>query len=764
MKFFETRWHALFTTGLAAALTVSIAATPVAAQNVTVQVETQVETPAELASDLWTAAMHGHLDRVEAIVDKWRTEPQAGDLVARTGTTLDQLRANRAKSNEARLAARNEAHEEMVSHLESDEVLLALESAIKVQSRSENFSSALADPQIAAVVAQAREALPEVLRDNDWLYARELLFYLRTLYEDTDRYEDHQYFNRELERINQRVTLLAQYAPKRLHELRSRRAERVGDEPVGEFNPATAQDWRERLDGVSERILRSSLGKAAHEHVEQFGWRPMLEGGLAAMQVLATTRALDETFPRLGDAGRVNQWVDMVSQLEAGLAEIPNDELSGRLFSKILDELLVANERTLELPREIVYREFGDGAIYHLDRYTEIIWPDALRRFNQATVGNFVGVGILIRHNEAHDIMVVNPLEGAPAYYAGVKPNDLIVEVNDESTVGWSLNDAVDRITGRSGSDVKLGLKREGVDGVLPISITRKVIKIRSVKGWYKENLDNDGAPEWNWYVDPDTRIAYVRLTQFTDDTFEDLRQAWREIAAEGRPNGFILDLRFNPGGLLTSAIDVSNLFVKRGVIVSGEDKDGKKAWPDHFARPALAELFGVPTVVLVNRGSASASEIVSGCLQAHSTAIVVGDRSFGKGSVQTVHTITLDAKLKLTTHYYRLPSADGGVTPGRFVHRRDGARAEDEWGVLPDIEVKMTDDQVRLALELRQEADLIPEDDDGNLDPNSADRPDVNRLLVDGLDPQLETALLILQAHAMANYGGADERVTMKP
>ncbi|MCA9296450.1 MAG: hypothetical protein KC983_08030, partial [Phycisphaerales bacterium] len=386
MKFSETCWHTLLTMGFAA----GIAAAPVAAQTVTAP----TETPAEVAADLWTAAMEGHLDQVEAVVDQWRAEPQAGPLVARTGTTLEQLRANRAKSNEERLAARNEAYTEMESHIGNDELLLALESAIKVQSRSADFSATLDDPKIASLVAEARAALPDVLRDNDWLYARELLFYLRTLYEDTDRYDDHKYFNRELERINQRVTLLAQYAPRRLHELRARRAERVGDEPVGEFNPKTAQDWRERLDGVTERILRSSLGKAAQEHVEQFGWRPMLEGGLEAMQVLATTRALDETFPRLGDAERVNKWVDLVHQLERSLAEVPNDELNGRLFSRILDELLLANEKTLELPREVVFREFGDGAIYHLDRYTEIIWPDALRRFNQATVGNFVGVGI----------------------------------------------------------------------------------------------------------------------------------------------------------------------------------------------------------------------------------------------------------------------------------------------------------------------------------------------------------------------------------
>ncbi|MEM7228277.1 MAG: S41 family peptidase [Planctomycetota bacterium] len=751
MKLTTPRRQRLFLTSCAAAMI----AMPALGQVATVS-------NAEVASDLWSSALDGRLERIEQFIER-QPDADANELQTRVDSTLMQLRGNRERANTERLEARAEAHDELVTHIEGDELLLALESAIRVQSRSVTFDEVFEDAEVDRVISMARAELPGVLRQNDWLYARELLFYLRTLYDDTDRYEEYDYYNTELDRINKRVTLIAQYAPRRLHELRARRAERLGEEAIGEFNEASAQDWTERIDGVSERILRSSLGKAADHHVEQYGWRPLLEGGLEAMRVLATTRALDETFPELADASSVSQWLEAVDNLDKSLAGIDDADLSGRIFSALLDQLLLKNENTLQLPPKVLYREFGDGAIYNLDRYTEVIWPNELRRFNQATVGNFVGVGILIRHNEARDIMVVNPLEGAPAYYSGVKPDDLIVSVNGESTVGWSLNDAVDRITGRPGSKVNLGIKRDGIDGVLEIAIKRQVIKIRSVKGWWKEGLDASGSPEWNWFIDPDTRIAYIRLTQFTDDTYDDLRAAVAEISKHGNPNGLILDLRFNPGGLLTSAIDVSNLFVKRGVIVSGEDKDGNKAWPDHRARPGLAELHGLPTVVLINRGSASASEIVSGCLQAHSAAVVVGDRSFGKGSVQTVHPVTMDAKLKLTTHYYRLPSSDDGRTPGRFVHRRDHAHLEDEWGVIPDIEVKMSDDQVRMALELRQESDLIPENDQGELDPNSDERPDVSDLLTDGLDPQLETALLILQAQALANFGSDDERVTMR-
>ena len=194
-------------------------------------------------------------------------------------------------------------------------------------------------------------------------------------------------------------------------------------------------------------------------------------------------------------------------------------------LQKSLDRLVTANTTTVQLPTEVIYREFGDGAISMLDKlyddpYSEIIWPNKLRRFKQATEGNFVGVGILIRHNEKREIEVINPLEGTPAYFAGVKPNDVIVEVDGEGTLGWSLNDAVDRITGPKGKEVVVGVRREGVEDVVGIPIIRDVIKLRTVKGWYKASLDGEGDPIWDWFVDADSKIAYVRLTQFTDDTF----------------------------------------------------------------------------------------------------------------------------------------------------------------------------------------------------------------------------------------------------
>lgn len=699
----------------------------------------------EWALGLWNAARMGDADRLERRFDELPAERVAEESVERFRASLAQLRLNRSNAIQSREEHRTKALEAMRAELEESHLSKALAKAVEAQTYSEDLNSAFDDPEIMKLAGWAVDRVAEAERDRSWLEAQELLYLLRTFYDDTDRRDEFQRFDEHLTRVNRRVALLAQYVPRRLHEMRNDRAEREGDEAFGEFNPATAVDWRERLRGVEHRMLKQALRVAAAEHIETKGWRPLLEGGLASLRLLATTTALSTTFPDLSDAVAVVRWVHKLDEIQRTLEAVPDGDLDHWTLNDLLDDLVLQNKQTIKIPIEVLLREFGDGALDALDTYSEVIWPDKLRRFQQATAGNFVGVGILIRHNDKREIMVVNPLEGTPAYFEGVKPNDLILEVNGDSTVGWSLNDAVDRITGPKGTTVRLGLGREEVEGLVEIPIVRDVIKIRSVKGWWKENLDQGGEPVWDWFIDPDSRIAYIRLTQFTEDSYDDLRHAWREINAGGRPNGFILDLRHNPGGLLTAAVQISNLFISKGAIVTGEDKDGNQAWVQN-ARRHQAEFAGVPTVVLVNRGSASASEIVSGCLQAHGAAVIVGERSFGKGSVQTIHHIATSARLKLTTQYYRLPPVDGQAK-GRLVHKRPGA---EEWGVDPDIEVAMTVKQVTKAIQLRQKAETIPIDENGQLNPDDPARPDVRGLLTDGIDPQLETALLLLQARAL--------------
>jgi len=717
--------------------------------------KTAAPSAANWAENLWNAARQGDDQSVKKALRQVPADTADDPLGEHVRQAVKLHKSNLETIASRRAESRQEARERLEKQLNESNLTLALEAAVEVQTLSDDLDSALDDPQIATVIEQARARIPEVEKQHDWLLAQELLYRLRTLYEDTNQQDHYEKYDNHLDRINRRVSLLARYAPRRLHEMRDAALKRAGEEPLGEFNPATAIDWREKLEDIDGRMVRSALRAAAQQHIESHGWQPLLIGGLQELKLLVTTTAIAEAFATIADDEKVEQWV---SEIDARINAIRNkreSELNAWTLSRMLDDLLRLNDRTLQLPRTVVYREFGDGAMYELDRFSEIIWPAELRRFQQATAGNFVGVGILIRHNEKKEIKVVNPLEGSPAYYAGVKPDDVITEVDGESTVGWSLNDAVDRITGPKGEKVTLGVRREGHEDILQITIERDVIKLRSVKGWWKSDLDENGNPKWDWYVDPVTRIAYIRLTQFTEDSLNDLLAAWEDITKDGKPNGLVLDLRYNPGGLLTAAVNIANLFLHEGTIVSGEDKRGQRTWVQR-AEPQGARFNGVPTVVLINKGSASASEIVAGCLQAYGKAIIVGTRSYGKGSVQTVHPIARDARLKLTTQYYRLPPNQRlNEEQGRLVHKRPGAS---EWGVDPDIEVDMSPYQVSKSIELRREADIIPENDQGRLDPDSEQRPELRRLIVEGLDPQLETALLLLQARALGEAVTNDE------
>lgn len=710
----------------------------------------------EWSRQVWAAAMEGDAATVERLL---ADVPDGQSAVAEDFREMVASRNEHATaSDEARKAQLDDSIAELGTQLEARQLTKALTAAVRAQTLSEDWAAALDRPEIAALVEAAEAAQAAAEADGDWLLAQEILFRLRTLHEDVGRGDDYKRHHAGLERVNRRIGLLAEYAPRALHGLRVKQAARIAPEQeFPEFNPAFAEDWREQVRGISQPMLSSALRTIAAAHIGHVGWRPLLEGGLDSLEILGTTTALAETFPGLGDPAKAQAWQEAIEQCRTLLAAVPEQELSRRHAARIIGELQLANQRTIELPEPVLFREFGDGSTDQLarrfeDQYTEIIWPERYRRFQQQVDGSFVGVGILIRHDDKRDIVVVNPLEGSPAWRGGVKPEDRIVEVDGVSTVGWSTNRAVDEITGPAGRPVVLTLRREGAEEPVKISLIREPIKMRSVNGWWKKGLDEKGEPEWDWWLDRPAGIGYVRLTSFNDESFADFLEAVNRMRSEGDLRGLVLDLRHNPGGLLKSAVDFTNLYVREGKIVTGEDRDGREAMRIDAQRNR-SMLAGLPTVVLVNQGSASASEIVAGALQAHGAALVLGERSFGKGSVQEVHDLSdrqSPAMLKITTQLYRLPP--GPEDPqGRLVHKQPGA---EDWGVNPDLVVKMTPTQIEKALSLRQRADQIAEVDKPDAEP----RPDVGELVAGGIDPQLEMALVVLKARVLADLDRAGE------
>ena len=344
------------------------------------------------------------------------------------------------------------------------------------------------------------------------------------------------------------------------------------------------------------------------------------------------------------------------------------------------------------------------GMLSKLDPYSNYISPDDLARFTEDIEQEFGGVGIQVHWDEqAREIQVMTPLPGSPAYEAGVRAGDRIVEVEGQSISdfpeGSELERAVQMLKGEPGVEVTIGIKHPDSDDIEQVAITREIIQLDTVLG---DTRNEDGS--WDYLLAGDDQIAYIRLTHFTRHSADELRAALRELRRQDM-QGLVLDLRYNPGGLLQSAVEISDMFIEEGIIVSTE---GRNSRPREWFAKKFGTYSDFPMVVLVNRFSASASEIVSACLQDSERAVVIGERTWGKGSVQNVIELEGgDSALKLTTASYHRPS-------GENIHRFPGAQESDVWGVSPNEDFEVTfDSEQHLGYQVYRRDRDLPEGED---------------------------------------------------
>jgi carboxyl-terminal processing protease len=334
------------------------------------------------------------------------------------------------------------------------------------------------------------------------------------------------------------------------------------------------------------------------------------------------------------------------------------------------------------------------GMLNKLDPYSTYLSPDEVQQFHANLSGVFGGIGIQIAADNGQ-LTVLSPMYGTPAYRAGILAGDRILQIDGRSTDGINIDEAVKRLKGEEGASVTLTVVHPGKEEKTKITLVREKIHLDTVLG---DRRGSDG--KWDFMLAPKQRIGYVRLTAFSSDTAAELQRVLKQLQTD-KLRGLILDLRFNPGGLLNAGIEVSDLFVSEGRIVSTKGRNSpERAWD----ATKEGTFTGFPMVVLVNRFSASSSEIVAACLQDHKRAVVIGERTWGKGSVQTL--IQLEngkSVLKLTTASYRRPS-------GKNIHRFPDAKETDEWGVMPDTGFKIdldNEEMVRL-IETRRERDIL--------------------------------------------------------
>ena len=343
------------------------------------------------------------------------------------------------------------------------------------------------------------------------------------------------------------------------------------------------------------------------------------------------------------------------------------------LFSDVLETL--NNEYVDQVDENKVLDAAINGMLQSLDPYSSYMSPENFRNMNAETKGEFGGLGIEITM-QAGLVKVISPIEGTPADKAGIKAGDFIIRINDAQVKGLNLFEAVSMMRGKVGTKINLVIRRENVDDELKFTLTRGIIKIREVSAEVKLNS-----------------IGYIRLRAFNQKSHNQLKEKIKSFKSK-RLDGYILDLRNNPGGLLSQAIKISDMFLDSGEIVStkGRDKTDIKI----FNAKKGDIIDGLPLIVLINKGSASASEIVSGALKDHKRAIILGETSFGKGSVQSIIPLTNRGALRLTTAKYYLPSGSSisevGVSPDITVKEKD----KKEFRINTD-----TDNQLKYAINL---------------------------------------------------------------
>lgn len=431
-------------------------------------------------------------------------------------------------------------------------------------------------------------------------------------------------------------------------------------------------------------------------------------------------------------------WIILAVVLAALLFWVP-DVLLKR--EKLLDEfgpLIQVNALVEKLyveptDSDELVRGAIDGMLGRLDQYTQYFDAEQLENFEKHTEGRYQGIGIEIGKQETGELVVISPIEGSPAFDAGLQAGDQITEIDGQPTLKLKLGECARLIQGEPGTYVTLTILRSGTGKILKKEIVRSTVHMQSIRGWARDT-------QWNWQymIDPVYRIGYVRLSSFEEVTTEQLDKVIRKLLAH-RMQGLIIDVRNNPGGQLDTVVDIANRFLTEGIIVSIKYRATTERIYQANADMTFPQF---PMAILVNEHSASASEILSGALRDHGRAVLVGTKTFGKGSVQEVIPIQgTGGALKLTTARYYLPN-------GECIHGK---------GVMPDEVVTLTPEQVESMQESWQRvsrsrppvATTQSTTEPGRTQPTTqpsdghgfAESPEI------AIDAQLETALEVLRS-----------------
>lgn len=508
---------------------------------------------------------------------------------------------------------------------------------------------------------------------------------------------------------------------------------------------AAKQSMRKAYQSFVDGKLTVAAFRTARKEIHAAMRISEREAGNYAITVLRAVRVVRQSYVKKTEPG------ELVDHAIRGLYRRLGEKIPSGISERLSDVRTMKDIGLLKLlsdaRRHLGKREDlakGKDITYslhpmlsNLDKHTDYIDPETVDRMTRDIRGHFFGIGVQIRLNAIRNqLEVVTPLRGSPAYKAKILTGDIITTIirdvdNDGTpfkkpeiipTKGMTTSEAVKKIIGKEGTPVKLIIERKGEKEPLTFTLLRGRVEIETVLG-HKRNKKDDS---WNYVIDPANGICYLRLTQFSNNSFRDLNKVMKELSKVGI-KGFILDLRFNPGGLLDSAVKISDLFIDDGLIVTVRPRTGPET---SYIGKSDGSYIEFPMVCLVNGASASASEIVSACLQDHHRALVIGSRSYGKGSVQTIHPFATGGRLKLTTATFWRPS-------NRNLNRASTkGRPQDEWGVIPDkgYRTKLSTRELDALRDFQRSREIIH-------------RPGTSPPKSDFTDQQLESALDYLRS-----------------
>lgn len=708
----------------------------------------------------------GKFEEAGRFIDSGQYQQQGGESVRRLKDILGQwerLQKERQKGRETaykeRLAAFERVKKGLPADVNSDSadkdvnddneakgptvILAAVIRTIEFADESRK-KPLLSDPCVVEAIANAKSEAARMEREGKWLDSYVKFYsWLSALEPNNKEYKDY------AERLIEKAEI------------------------AGSFQDSPCETSKQRFEGVKRRIFERAVDALNFNYVSKIDYREMAAKGIRRCRLLAeVVGTLTKTEDRGQNTEDGRQKADDRGQKTEGRTENakskPNEKLLGESFKNFVadskaiakfvtqlsdlekeaagwpegagkDAFIAAFEKVLEinltsarLPEEVVIAQFAEASFAALDPYTMIVWPTHVSDFEKAMTNEFSGIGIEITRQKGQ-LTVASLVPDTPAYNSGLDAGDVIEKVDGVETKDMPLACAVKSITGPSGTKVTLTIRREGELQSRDITITRAKIVVPTVRGWQR-----NGEGRWQYIVDEREKIGYVRLTGFSEKTASDLGIALKALESSGI-RGIILDLRYNSGGYFDSAVEVAEDFLDEGLIVITRPRFGI---PTYTAAHKKGTYSNYPMVVLVNAGSASASEIVAGALAdpSHRRATLVGERTHGKGMVQGITRYPGEgAQLKYTMAYYHLPS-------GQRVKSRDEAEKEgaQDWGVGPDVTVELRSDELRKMFEIQRDNEVLFKTGH-DVEAGAGKRHSLEQTI--GTDAQLATAILVVKS-----------------